>query len=213
MTRRNFLENRWFGLFDRTPASEAAYQRVVGQYRVNRLAYHNLAHLYFCFTMLDHHHHLADDHTVIQAAIWYHDAIYDPKRGDNEELSAALAEEELPKLRIQGEPIDEQVVKALILVTKHQSLPHGRNATLLVDIDLGILGVEERKYRRYARAIRSEYSWVPEDAYRSGRAKVLQSFLDRPFIYSTEQFRASHEARARCNLGNEISELLGTISS
>ena len=213
MTRRNFLENRWFGLFDRTPASEAAYQRVVGTYRANRLAYHNLAHLYHCFTALDSYYYLADDHTVIQAATWYHDVIYDPKSGDNEEKSASMAAEDLPQLRIQGEPIDVQVVKELIMATKHKALPQGRNATLLVDIDLGILGAEEHKYRRYARAIRSEYSWVPEDAYRNGRAKVLQTFLDRPFIYSTEPFRASYEARARCNLGNEISELLGTVSS
>ena len=213
MTRRNFLENRWFGLFDRTPASEAAYQRVVGQYRANRLAYHNLAHLYHCFTALEHHYNLADNHTHIQAAIWYHDVIYDPRRADNEELSATFAAEDIPKLRIGGELVDTATVTALIMATKHQALPQGKDAMLLVDIDLGILGADERKYSRYARAIRSEYSWVAEEAYRTGRAKVLQTFLDRPFIYSTKPFQAEYEARARCNLGNEISELLGTVSS
>ncbi|MBP9669413.1 MAG: N-methyl-D-aspartate receptor NMDAR2C subunit [Candidatus Pacebacteria bacterium] len=213
MNGRNFLQNRWFGLFDRTPASEAAYQRVVGRYKANRLAYHNLAHLYFCFTALEQYSYMADDHTVVQAAIWYHDVIYDPKRSDNEAQSAAMAAEDLPHLRIQGEPIDAQVVQGLILATKHTSAPEGKNARLLVDIDLAILGTDDRKYQRYARAIRSEYSWVSEDDYRKGRAKVLQSFLDRTFIFSTEPFQAQYEARARCNLQNEIMELLGSPRS
>ena len=39
-----------------------------------------------------------------------------------------------------------------------------------------------------ARAVFFEYAWVTESAFRAGRSKVLQSFLDRTRIYTTDYF-------------------------
>ena len=87
----------------------------------------------------------------------------------------------------------------LILATKHNR-PVSGDAALLVDIDLAILGKPADEFDRYDAAIRQEYAWVSEEAYRAGRSKVLQSFLDRTTIYQTEFFRNLYEAQARTNL-------------
>lgn len=136
------------------------------------------------------------------AAIWLHDVIYDPHAADNEERSAEQARRDLA-----GSGIDAEAVAALILATKHHRAATGEER-LLVDLDLGVLGVPPDAYERYAADIRAEYAHVPEEAYRMGRAQVLRRFLDRPAIYATAGF-ARLEERARANLSGEIADLEG----
>jgi predicted metal-dependent HD superfamily phosphohydrolase len=81
------------------------------------------------------------------------------------------------------------------------------DTAILLDADLAILSAEERRYARYAADVRHEYDWVPNEAYRAGRAKVLESFLSRPRIYRTERMYAAAEAAARANLQKEIDQL------
>jgi predicted metal-dependent HD superfamily phosphohydrolase len=94
-----------------------------------------------------------------------------------------------------------------VLVTKHDGVPSGADASLLVDIDLGILGAAPARFDEYETQVRFEYSWVPEDGFRSGRIRVLRSFLERPNIYATPRVRAEREARARENLTRSIAQL------
>jgi predicted metal-dependent HD superfamily phosphohydrolase len=62
-------------------------------------------------------------------------------------------------------------------------------------------------YQQYSNAIRTEYDWLPLDQYRTGRSKVLQSFLQRPSLYFTPAMVAEFEQRARINLQSELQEL------
>jgi predicted metal-dependent HD superfamily phosphohydrolase len=135
-------------------------------------------------------------------ALWYHDAIYDTHASDNEARSAALARAVLAAAGAQEPTIVS--VERLILATKHDAVPRDRDAQILVDIDLSILGADEPRYQEYETQIRREYAWVDEGAFRSGRTKVLRSFLDRPFIYSTTEFRSRLEAPARNNLARAL---------
>ncbi|MBW8722769.1 MAG: hypothetical protein JF626_13170, partial [Polaromonas sp.] len=62
-------------------------------------------------------------------------------------------------------------------------------------------------YRQFERDVRSEYRWVRWPRYVKGRSAVLQSFLDRPRIYSTPWFFERYEARARSNLQAALTAL------
>jgi predicted metal-dependent HD superfamily phosphohydrolase len=95
----------------------------------------------------------------------------------------------------------------LILATQHHTPPTRLDAALLVDIDLSILGRSSAEFDRYNAAIQQEYQWVPEAPYREARAKVLQSFLDRPAIYLTPHFHDRYEAQAHQNLTQAIRNL------
>ena len=74
---------------------------------------------------------------IVELALWYHDAIYDPQKPDNEAQSAALARTHLP------DPIVAEWVAQLVLTTIDHQLPSDpelrKAAEVLLDADLGVL--------------------------------------------------------------------------
>ncbi|GIW26587.1 hypothetical protein [Meiothermus sp.] len=158
--------------------------------------YHNLAHLEALLQLLPAKPHL-------EFAVWFHDAVYDPTRSDNETQSALLAEQNLKHLGVA--PLLIQAVVHIILATQNHQTEDPETA-LFLDADLAILGADAKIYRAYAQAIRQEYAWVPEALFRERRALVLQKFLSRKRIYQTEAF-AHLEAPARQNLRHELEAL------
>jgi len=80
---------------------------------------------------------------------------------------------------------------------------------VFLDLDTSILGAPGEIYEEYSRAIRKEYSWVPDVLYREGRMRILNDFLGRERIYHTEEIKANYEAQARHNIAEEIKALSG----
>ena len=141
-------------------------------------------------------------------AILFHDAVYDPRRHDNEAASATFAVTALATLGLPPAAIHR--VCHLIAATQHGAAivdAADTDCALLLDLDLATLGGTPTAYRTYAAAIRTEYAHVPDALYRAGRTKVLQGFLAQPSIYRTRDVKARLEARARRNLAQEIAEL------
>ncbi len=70
---------------------------LVRAYAAPERHYHNLAHIE---AMLELHAQRTRTHCpirqAVEAAIWFHDAVYDTRRHDNEERSAQLAADRLP---------------------------------------------------------------------------------------------------------------------
>lgn len=77
----------------------------------------------------------------------------------------------------------------------------------MLDLDLAVLGAPRAIYDAYAAAIRREYAMVPDAAWRTGRAGVLDRFLDRPRLYQTGHFHERLESAARANLADEAAAL------
>lgn len=169
-------------------------------------AYHNWSHVEACLRELSAVRSLCADPDALEVAIWLHDCIYDPQRHDNEEQSATLARKWLAELLAPSSFID--TVAQLILVTKHNAIPASPDGKLIVDIDLSILGQAPEVFDAYERAIRQEYSFVPDEAFRAGRTCILQGFLDRPKIYCTQSFQGRYERAARANLARSIEQLV-----
>src|SRR5215467_12233913 len=57
--------------------------------------YHNLAHIEDMLSLMRSCANTLSDLQSVEAAIWFHDAVYDTRRHDNEEKSAELAAERL----------------------------------------------------------------------------------------------------------------------
>ena len=168
-------------------------------------AYHGVAHLVDCLARLDEASAESGDHDRVEAAIWYHDAVYDARANDNEERSARFAHEALTDLGIASVAAED--VARLIRLTDHRTLPPDHAGRLLCDIDLSILGRSPEEFDAYDAAIRAEYARMPDDDYRAGRHHVLAALLARDHLFGTEQFRRRYELTARANLRKALARL------
>jgi predicted metal-dependent HD superfamily phosphohydrolase len=177
---------------------ERIYADLVARYAEPHRAYHTLEHVHACLLHLDGGRRHVARPVEVELALWFHDAIYDLRRSDNEERSAQLAEEALLAAGIEGETAAR--VGELIRLTTHEREGLTGDGAILCDADLAILGAEPAEFDAYDAAIRREYAWVPAVVYWQERARVLARFLERRYLYHTPYFRERFEARARENL-------------
>lgn len=172
--------------------------------------YHNLSHIEAMLALAAQYSASLHDPRAVEAAIWFHDAIYDSRAKDNEARSAALAEEKLAG-RTNAERLDH--IAAMIVATATHELPSladkeaVRDAALFLDMDLSILGASPEAFDEYEQAVRREYGWVEEPMWRAGRGAVLKTFLARPHIFHTEEFRQRFEPQARQNMARSLEAL------
>jgi predicted metal-dependent HD superfamily phosphohydrolase len=204
------LQRAWRGLVAPFGAERAdviaVFEELARAYAHPERHYHTLDHVRDMLAIAEQLQAEADNLAAVRLAAWFHDAVYDPRAADNEERSADLASARLERL---GLPVTlVATARRLIVLTKtHAAAPGDRDAAVLLDADLAILGAEPAAYRAYAQAIRREYAWVPDAAYRRGRSQVLQSFLGRDRIYRTPPLFEARERQARANLAEEIALL------
>ncbi|MEM6264285.1 MAG: hypothetical protein AAGI38_17360 [Bacteroidota bacterium] len=207
-----WLEEQWHQLLAdcrvSVPKASYAYQEVLEQYGKSGRKYHNFHHLVELLQAYMWVEEMVDHKLEVRTAIWFHDLIYQPLRKDNELRSARRA---LLHLRDwETSKLEERTVFDLIVSTRnHQPLWDHPDCHLFLDLDLGILGRERARYEAYTQEIREEYKMVPAPLYRSGRKKVVNSFLGRPRLYFTNHFFERLETRARENLTWELEQLEG----
>jgi predicted metal-dependent HD superfamily phosphohydrolase len=200
--------SRWSELWHKLGAisdPQPVFDNIAQAYAEPQRAYHTLTHIQDCLARFDDTSTLAEHPIEVEAALWLHDVVYNPSASDNEERSADWAE----RILREGGVSDGMIarIRELILATKHQSIPEEKDAALLVDIDLSILGRETVVFERYEQRIRQEYAFVPEPTFREGRARILESFLEREAIYQTFFFRERYEIQARENISRSIAKL------
>ncbi|MER8426559.1 hypothetical protein [Mesorhizobium sp. M1403] len=178
--------------------------------------YHDLGHIEAMLALANDYKALLHDPEAVEAAIWFHDAIYDSRAKDNEPRSAALAE---TKLAGRADAQRIRRIAAMITATAGHELPslgdqHSvRDAALFLDMDLAILGAAPDVFDAYEQAVRREYQWVDEPMWRAGRAAVLKGFLARPHIFHSEEFRRRFETQARQNMARSLRALGDNLSS
>lgn len=184
---------------------EGLYDQLITCWNEEHRRYHTLQHLGECLAHFATVRDQAQRPAEIELALWFHDAFYEPRRDDNELLSAQWARSSVLQA---GLPVDvADRVHALVMATCHDATPEDADAQLLVDVDLSILGAEPARFDEFDEQIRAEYAHVPDEAYRQGRSRVLISFLARPRLYSTEHFHEALERRAKDNLRRALARL------
>ncbi|MBC5766317.1 HD domain-containing protein [Ramlibacter albus] len=196
----------WGELGVPTP-DELLFRRLVAAWSEPWRHYHSLQHLRECLELLDASRDLAWRPAEIEMALWFHDAVYEPRRDDNEARSAQWAREAAVAAVLS--PGATESICTLVMATKDHAPSTDCDTQLLLDIDLAILGAAPARFAESTTQVREEYAHVPEPQWREGRARVLQSFLDREQIYGTPQFRAAREQRARENLAASLRTLAG----
>ncbi len=183
---------------------EAAFRELLARYREPHRHYHTVEHVDACLSWLDWYAGLAERPAEVALALWFHDAVYDPRAGDNEQRSAELARQILREL---GTPLDarERIASCVLATRRHEADQH--DARLVLDLDLTILAADAATFADFERRIRLEYAHVPAPLFSAGRREILQCLLAREAIYHLPPFRDRLEAGARANLERRVEEL------
>ncbi len=197
-------ETAWRDLGLPAPASDVCATLLSAWGEPHR-RYHTLQHLEECLALFASQRSLAEHPGEVAIALWFHDAVYDTRRHDNEAASAQWVRQVL--LEAGADAAVAERVHELIMATRHSEVPSTPDAKLLLDIDLAILGAEPARFAEYERQIRDEYGFVPEPLFRDKRAEILRGFLQRPAIFATQAFADRFGQRARANLVRAIAQL------
>jgi predicted metal-dependent HD superfamily phosphohydrolase len=105
----------------------------------------------------------------------FHDIVYDPKRGDNEEKSAEF----FINCCSEKDNIDLLEVKQMILDTKtHESQTN--LSQLFIHFDMKVVESDYEKLLEWEKGIKNEFEPIyGKDQYKFGRLHFLESLLDK----------------------------------
>jgi len=201
-------KHRWTKLLSdyQLDSNEQTFLKLTEAYSEKHRAYHTSRHIKECLVRLDNCPESIEYPRELEMAIWFHDAIYRPFSKTNEIDSANWAVEFLTLQSIDPHIVSR--VQNYVLATTHNAVPESLDESVLVDIDLAILGANSTEYAAYESAIRFEYRVVPSFIYKRKRAELLRRFLDRQRIYQTEHYSDKFEDQARRNMQYAIERIL-----
>lgn len=193
----------WTAVAGDGDAARECWADLIARWSQPHRHYHGLAHLTAVLAVIEAHADVAPDPDAVRLAAWFHDAVYDPRRADNEQRSADLTMAALDGLGIAS----AEVARLVLVTATHAYDVDDGNAALLCDADLAVLAAPPVAYVAYANTIRQEYAHVPDTDFRAGRAAVLEALLVQPALYGVPALAQRWEAPARANLAAELTLL------
>ena len=165
-------------------AASSRWWRVVRDHYANRdRHYHTLAHLRDMFRLRDAFTAALAAPSEVDAAIFFHDIIYDATQKDNETRSAELWERFAAE---QGVPADvsERVAGWIRRTASHMAGPAAGDLAFLLDFDLAVLGRAQPAYAEYTQQVRMEYHHVEWGAFVKARRDVMTRCVrDYPLVF------------------------------
>lgn len=202
------LRVAWQRHLGTSPAAATWFDEVLGAYRAEGRHYHGVRHVGW---VVRHVEAIAADHPVDDlpatvAAAFFHDAVYDPTRSDNEAESAAMAARAVREIG-WAEPACRHVAELVLATAGHDVDGVDRDTAVLLAADLAVLAAEPSRYADYATAVRREYAHLDDAAWRTGRAAVLRTLRERPHLFAPELGLDEWERRARANITSELAAL------
>lgn len=221
MSLPRILWNRLVSAVGADSISDDVYRELLRSYGTSTRAYHTISHVVESVLLLRGETASflsgcggvsAEGALRIELALWFHDAVYEPTRKDNERRSAVLAGSRCRAMGLSEETADE--VAGLVVATAHFEGTHlegtddgDASADVIRDIDLAILGAPAAAFRYYENGIRREYAHLSDGEYADRRSAVCRHFLSRASLYRTAHFRSRYELRARVNMRNTLRRL------
>jgi len=181
------------------------WHELEGAYSQKGRHYHTLAHLEKMLVELNNIKAKIQDWDTVLFSLYYHDAVYNVLKSDNEEQSAEFAQTRLKAIDVPL-PIIDTCYKQIIATKKH-AFSDNTDTNYFTDADLSILGKDSETYTTYTQQVRKEYSIYPDLFYKPGRKKVLQHFLEMDSIFKTDYFFTKYETAAKQNLSKELETL------
>jgi len=177
--------------------------RLISAYCEPHRRYHGLSHIAWLLDEAERARAAIADPDLIGFAIWFHDAIYDPKRTDNEARSAEWA---LTALMDRGD-LGARVARLVAMTKRHAEGEASADEALFLDMDVAILGSPRAEYCVYAAGVRAEYGHLPDPTFAAGRAAFLDGQLVRDRLFRTDGYEQRLAREARTNMRWEMGEM------
>lgn len=182
--------------------TQQLYARLLAAYSEPQRHYHDMHHILECLSHFDQIRAQLQQPALVELALWFHDAVYDPKAHDNEQQSAILCQQ----LCADFLTVEQlETVSRWILATRQHLPGNEPDLNALLDIDLAILAAPPARFAEYQQQIRQEYAWVEQRLYQHKRRAVLAQFYQMQPLYQTRYFQQHHEAQAKHNLAQALS--------
>lgn len=185
------------------------FERLRGAYSERHRHHQTVQYLSECLAGLARWREAAEHPHEVALAIWFKDAVYDPRRHDNEGCSARLAFNSLTAAGVDSEVARR--VRDLVVATRHDSPPATRDGKLVVDIDLSYLAAGTERHAQAERNLRREMGHVTDFIYRRRRIEALKALAARLRIYQSDPVRVCLEAQARANIAATIARLQSRV--
>ncbi len=178
--------------------------------------YHTLDHVAWGLKRIDEivrHEELEERINVsaVRWAMWFHDAVmtFGDGSAEDEERSGRKSYQAAKQA---GLPTSfANATLRLVLSTSHLADKLMLDESVLVDADLSMLGASESDFDVYETRVRREWAAFDDKGFALGRLLVLQRFLDKRRIFTTDYGRDKWEARAQSNLRRSKRKLLKSI--
>lgn len=185
--------------------NERVLHHLLSNYQQQHRKYHTIQHIQECFEEFNSIKKLLHHPEQVELAIWFHDAIYNPARQDNEEKSARMLANYSPTKTKKG-MLHTQQAQRLILATKdHEAYDH--DSAYFLDIDMSILGSSPKRFNEYEQQIREEYSMYSDEEYKQGRSTFLKPLSTKYKIYNTEEYEFKYAKQAKLNIDRTLLKL------
>lgn len=204
------LKSRWLTLARKLGTSDdqavAIFDDLASRYSGKYRHYHTLEHLRECFELFDQYRGLFAEPDTAELALWFHDAVLDTRKADNEEQSAALARKVLSELGVD-EKIIGRVEHMILATKKHIVDENDLDTALMLDIDMAILAARPVRYKEYLdQVIREFFAEDIREKFLAARAeRFLIPVMDRDRIFISNALHARFNDQARKNMAWEIS--------
>jgi predicted metal-dependent HD superfamily phosphohydrolase len=194
------LLERWNAML---PGQEVLGLELLERWGEEHRKYHCRTHLLAVLEALDLLAEASPPPRAVPLAAWFHDAVYQGIPGQDEELSARLAEDRLSAAGLDDGEVRE-VARLVRLTAAHSPEAGDRPGALLCDADLSVLGGSPEDYAKYLAAVREDYTHISDADFAKGRAVVVRRLLDLNPIFHSDRARALWSAPALRNLEDEL---------
>ena len=192
-----------------TEDSKYIAQDIYKTYTSSNRHYHDIKHIANMLFNLDDFIQNSGKATKIKKLNEFEFAIimHDYVHGTKNDIDASIkkAKDFLHKISVQ---YNSDYIEKLIKATDYEKcVKTDFDQQLIQDLDLNTLGSTNTEYNKYANQIRLEYKQFSDAVFCQERIKILNTFLNRKYIFNIKYFRDKYEYIARDNITKEISNL------
>lgn len=156
--------------------SDEQIMKILAMWNSPERYWHDINHLHFLFDKIEAMNEISQkSKEILTITAFFHDAIYNPKRKDNEEQSIKLFKEYSRNLY---DKYYHKIIEIITCTSKYPDIPTNKLSKIFWKIDNDpVINGDFESFKKYEKLIRMEYSFVSIPDYKNGRIHFLSKYI------------------------------------